>query len=125
MYEFQYHPAENIMEIRISGLWTPEMVEHYRQDALAARHGHGRLKFLVDCRDSLIAPQDSAERMMTLSDSRVPGDRTAVLVASSLAKLQARRVLQGWPETDIFMSENAARMWLDARDDVQPVALTA
>lgn len=43
-----------------------------------------------------------------------PGDRVAILVSSSLVKMQMRRALSHGEVLNFFISENAAVTWLDA-----------
>jgi hypothetical protein len=116
MYSFQFHDADGILEVRATGVWTTEMVESYRGDlaiaAEAARKRAGRLMMLFNATDYVVQPQDVATRAQHVERVVLPGDRIAVLISSSLLKLQARRVLAGWDRIELFVSEDSARAWL-------------
>ncbi|MES2754527.1 MAG: hypothetical protein V4659_07675 [Pseudomonadota bacterium] len=79
-----------------------------------ARRNFGRALVLADLRAAPVRSQDVAERLhahnLTLYR---PGERVALLVESSLLKLQLRRNLVADLQ-NIFMSENAAITWLRA-----------
>lgn len=123
MYKFNFDQDGGILEVRARGVWTPETVMRYRSDlaveAVAARAQAGRLKLLFNAVEFSVQPQDAADKIQLVERVAIePGDRVAVLLASSLLKLQARRVFEGWSNLDLFVSENAARTWLQAGDAV-------
>ena len=123
MYKFNFDQDGGILEVRARGVWTPETVMRYRSDlaveAVAARAQAGRLKLLFNAVEFSVQPQDAAEKIQLVERVAIePGDSVAVLLASSLLKLQARRVFEGWSNLDLFVSENAARTWLQAGDAV-------
>lgn len=80
-----------------------------------ARLRFGRVRVLADLRNSPIRTQEAAERMRmgNLALYRT-GDRVALIVESSLLKMQLRRTLVEYQ--NIFLSPNAAETWLTALD---------
>lgn len=75
----------------------------------------GRVRVLADLRNAPLRTQEAAERMRmgNLALYR-PGDRVALIVESSLLKMQLRRTLVEYQ--NIFLSPNAAETWLTALD---------
>lgn len=75
----------------------------------------GRVRVLADLRNSPVRTQEAAERMRlgNLALYR-PGDRVALIVESSLLKMQLRRTLVEYQ--NIFLSPHAAETWLTALD---------
>lgn len=80
-----------------------------------ARLRFGRVRVLADLRNSPVRTQEAAERLRTgnLALYRT-GDRVALIVESSLLKMQLRRTLVEYQ--NIFLSPNAAETWLTAMD---------
>ncbi|WP_447724092.1 hypothetical protein [Sphingomonas koreensis] len=80
-----------------------------------ARLRFGRVRVLADLRNSPIRTQEAAERMRVgnLVLYRA-GDRVALIVESSLLKMQLRRTLVEYQ--NIFLSPHAAETWLTALD---------
>ena len=80
-----------------------------------ARLRFGRVRVLADLRNAPIRTQEAAERMRmgNLALYRT-GDRVALIVESSLLKMQLRRTLVEYQ--NIFLSPNAAETWLTALD---------
>lgn len=108
--------------IRISDLDVQRLedVECYLaelEDVIASiRQRYGHVRVLADLRRSPVRTQESAERLrlgnMALYRA---GDRVALLVESSLLKIQLRRNLIAEYQ-NIFTSPEAAEMWLTAFD---------
>ena len=80
-----------------------------------ARLRFNRVRVLADLRNSPIRTQEAAERLRlgNLALYRT-GDRVALIVESSLLKMQLRRTLVEYQ--NIFLSPNAAETWLTALD---------
>lgn len=80
-----------------------------------ARLRFGRIRVLADLRNAPIRTQEAAERMRVgnLALYRA-GDRVALIVESSLLKMQLRRTLVEYQ--NIFLSPSAAETWLTALD---------
>lgn len=122
MFSFEYDETHGIMRIRVVGAWTAAEIERYRIEAgpqfAMTRQKAGSLRLLIDnmkgelLQQTLVRPMLDAGRSHGRRD-----DRVAMIVASSLIKFQTRRVFgeQNW---SIFISEDAARIWLTAH--VQP-----
>jgi len=87
-----------------------------------ARQRFGHALVLADLRDAPIRSQLAAERLRQHNLKLYhPGERVALLVSSSLLKMQLRRNLV--PEyQEIFMSERAAILWLQASNYQLPAA---
>jgi hypothetical protein len=101
---------------RGTGLWTIEqMTAHflvYREQLVRSRIAFGRARVLVDMQD--VGVQRAEVAAYISRDTRGmyrEGDRVAMIVPSSLAKMQMRRVLDSRFH-QYFVSENAARNWL-------------
>lgn len=84
-------------------------------DAVTAVRRAGRpLRMLFDRRAGAIFSARAATVFDELKPIYIPSDRTAVLVADSLGKLQSKRT--AGPNTAVFLSEDAAVTWLTAYD---------
>jgi hypothetical protein len=121
VYSFEYDDKTGILRIRVVGPWTLAEIERYRSEASVqfplARQKAGSLRLLLDNVRGTLLQQSLVEPMLQagMSNSR-RDDRVAMIVASSLIKLQTKRVFgeQHWA---IFISEEAARLWLTAHDE--------
>jgi len=125
---FEIRHDEDLEIIRVSGVGVQrvEDVDRYLAELgrsiAAMRARRGPIRLLADLRHSPVRSQPVAERLrlgnLTLYRA---GDRVALLVESSLMKMQLRRNLV--PEYQaIFMSANAAETWLTAHDARSAVA---
>ena len=124
LYEIRHDHALEIIRVGGIGIQRVEDADRYLAElgrtVAAMRARIGVVRLLADLRNSPVRSQPVAERIRlgNLSLYR-PGDRVALLVESSLMKMQLRRNLV--PEyQNIFMSVNAAETWLTAHDDVSP-----
>jgi hypothetical protein len=102
------------------GFWSPSIVdEHfeelrqfltpYRQSALCVR-------MIVDLRSASVQSVQTTERLTVgVCSVTMEGDRIGILVSSSLAKGQMRRVI-GSSSHQFFLSPDAARKWVEAYD---------
>lgn len=79
-----------------------------------ARHRYGRALVLADLCEAPVRSQEAVDRLRSYNQSLYrKHERVALLVESSLLKLQLRRNLV--PDLqNIFMSRNAAETWLQA-----------
>lgn len=111
-----------ILIVRGSGLWTVAQMEaHFvKFHALIGRirDRGGMVRALIDLLDVGVQRQDVGNALTrgTRNCYRT-GDRVAVIVPSSLAKMQMRRLLNS-PFHNYFVSENAARIWLAGDGDI-------
>jgi hypothetical protein len=111
-----------IIVVTGKGVWSPDcMDEHFAALAYWVEDRRARsqaVKVLVDLRGSGAQSAETMERIgigaMTLYQD---GDRVALLVTNSLAKLQMRRVIRT-NQHQFFVSPSAARQWLDAYSGV-------
>lgn len=102
------------------GFWSPLIVDAhftelrlflvpYRQSATCVR-------MIVDIRTASVQSLETTERMAVgVRSATLPGDRIAILVSSSLAKAQMRRVI-GTSSHEFFLSSEAATRWVEAYD---------
>ena len=118
MFEFVYEEATGILCVRVLGLWTMAEVERYGHEAAgqfaAARSRSGMLRLLVDCSAGYVCPRDLVEPLARVGMKyHQDGDRVAVVMSSSLVKLQVRRMMEDGPR-DMFGSHAEAQAWLTA-----------
>ncbi len=116
MFCIRLDDAAGIVRVSRLALQQPSDVDRYA-DVLSsvlrtARQRFGKARVLADLRQSPVRTQTTAERLRQCNESLYrPGERVALLVETSLLKMQLRRNLI--PEyQNIFMSENAAVTWL-------------
>jgi len=127
MYSLDFE-APGILKVTVFGFFTPDIARHFAHDfSLAVSDARSRsdsLRMLMDASQGAVMTVEVAEQMKLLEERIVtePSDRAAVVVRSSLHKLQIRRVFDA-SRTQVFLSENAARTWLLAYD-VAPDALS-
>jgi hypothetical protein len=113
---------ENLQLICLTtiGLCTAEQIDEWAIAFVAMvaemRASVGRVRVLVDRRRSRTASAAMVEQVrIHCADAIRPEDRVAVLVESSLAKVNVKRVLDEQTHM-VFVSENAAMTWLTAHD---------
>ena len=115
-YVVALDPVSGLITCRITGpLWysIPEkLAVEFGEAMVAARRHHPRLRMLWDDREKGMISAEAYRLLVDrLRPRRRPGDRSAVLVSSSLMKVRMR------PNTlnaQIFVSESAAMTWLNA-----------
>lgn len=105
-----------------SGFWSVALADAYRielaQYLAAARAKRGYALSLIDGRENAVQSPEVMARFADFENLTAPGerDRSALVVPSSLAKLQAHRITKS-PRSKAFLSLNAARMWLLAYEN--------
>lgn len=114
MFEIVFDDADKLMRLRLTGFWdaetTARFVEKVRAESAAAQQRHGSFDVLGDARDFAVQTPDVAERFRLLAE-QASARRTAVIMTSALAGMQARRNLP----TDrfrVFGDMAAAQAWL-------------
>lgn len=118
-YEIIRDDRLKILRISQVAVQTREEVDQYLavlgEIVRDARLRFGRVRVLADLRNAPLRTQEAAERMRmgNLALYRT-GDRVALIVESSLLKMQLRRTLVEYQ--NIFLSPNAAETWLTALD---------
>lgn len=117
MYRFSYDARSGLLSCRVEGFWTLDVATGYWRDLKnhvdRCRQDFGRLIYLIDAatyRPQSQAVQNYSEQhsgLLTASDD----DRVAIVVESSLVKLQAKRVMPS-AQAGVFLSRTAADSWI-------------
>ena len=120
MFNFAFDPSQGILTVAVNGSWSTAEVERYAREAgpafERAREKAGFLRLFIDLRathvlsQALMDPLAKAGMQYSRAD-----DRVALVVASTLLKLQMRRML-GEAPVPIFLSADEAETWLLGTD---------
>jgi hypothetical protein len=118
VFTVDYDEATGLISCSCGGFLTVADVRAYQAASLAAieraRAAFGHVKMVIASPDAMV---QSAEVMKEVGQSMWPmtdpRDRMAVIVASSLAKIQASRTFTD-DRIQAFLSESAALTWLMA-----------
>ncbi|QQV77395.1 hypothetical protein H5J25_00725 [Sphingomonas aliaeris] len=118
-YRIEEDRLQEAIFINVSGFFDLSTLrDHFANNAAVVKRWRaaGRpIRVLINAVD--LKPH-SPEGQACVQDatSRIyrPGDRVAILVSSSLVKMQMRRALSRGEILNFFISENAAVTWLDA-----------
>lgn len=116
-YEVVRDDQRGVIRICCTGLRLGEEVDRYLAilEPIIAdmRACHVRVRVLADLRNAPIRTQEAADKMRA-GNLRLyrAGDRIALIVESSLLKMQLRRTLVEYQ--NIFVSPNAAETWVTA-----------
>ena len=116
-FAIRYDVAAGLVRITRYGPLPDEDFERYR-DALAhaLEEVHAvtpAARVLVDARGFEHLPSNSADRLAETGKLFSPDDRIAVILGSSVLKVEARRIAHA-ESVQHFLSENAAWTWLMA-----------
>lgn len=116
MFQFAYDDSTGIVRISVLGSWTLTEIARYAAEATdqfaKGRRRTGSLRLLIDCSLGHVCPQALVEPLARAGMRHARADdRIAVVVSSSLMKLQIKRMLGDAPST-MFVSDAAARRWL-------------
>ena len=117
-FTLHVEPQTGVVHSVFHGFWTTKDCDRYDVEltrfVTAARSTYGAALVMVDRRETGVQSQDVIERYYRLNRLVYQeGDHLAIIVSSSLAKLQIRRAMDSrWSKA--FMSEDAARTWLSA-----------
>jgi hypothetical protein len=100
------------------GIWSLGQVDayfaHFRRLAAGMRRGGGIVRAIADLRDGGVqSPEIDARVAEHKQGLYQDGDRLAVVVPSSLAKMQVRNKLNSTQHA-VFISPDAAETWLRA-----------
>lgn len=125
MFEFSQDDEARIVRVVVGDFWTVEeardFANHYRENVRIARAQWGVVRMLVDARASPVQATEVAQEYVGLHRTAMtdPRDRVAVIVATSLVKMQTRRVLteemsEATDAGNVFVSPEAAETWLCA-----------
>ncbi|MDF7775019.1 hypothetical protein P1X14_07165 [Sphingomonas sp. AOB5] len=115
-----YETESRFILVSGNGMWSPRQLDEHLRDFAdlvdQLRRQHIRIRVLVDLKDAAIqTPEVTRVLAHGTRDCHRDGDRVALLVPGSLAKMQMRRIL-GTRHHNYFVSESAARLWLSASD---------
>lgn len=117
-----YDPAKQVINVVGIGLWSEDVIKcHFASlvDILSnVRATKIPVRVLSDLREAAVQAPEIAQRIAAFTAQAYrPGDRIAILVASSLVKMQMRRSVNN-QDTMAFLSPSAAQTWLFAYDAV-------
>jgi hypothetical protein len=116
MFNFTYDQTVGLLKVRVDGSWTIDEVQRYGREAgvqfAAARKENGLLRLLIDLSGAHILSQELMDPLAKAGMQYARADdRVALAVASTLLKLQMRRMLGDAP-VPIFLSTKEAIDWL-------------
>ena len=115
MFEIDRDERRAVMRLRLSGFWdaatTARFIEELRTHTAAMIAAHGRFDVLSDAREFAVQTPEVAERFSALAEQS-SARRTAIVVSSALASMQARRSMAS-DRVRIFGDITAAQQWLD------------
>lgn len=124
MFKLEVQPP-GLLYVETSGFWTDEDADDYvaQLDAQvrALRRTQGYALVLVDGRESAVQSASVMARVANIESILVATerDRAAYVVASSLAKVQAKRLATS-QQLKVFVSPDAARTWILAHHGTGP-----
>lgn len=114
--------ASGVIHIKIEGFFDLATLDrHFKAEKAAVNHWRweGRpIRVLIDAVNLL--PHSTECQIVVQREIGTiyrAGDRVALQVSSSLVKMQMRRVFTQGNILNFFLSNDAARMWLDAQPD--------
>jgi hypothetical protein len=116
MFNFAYDPTAGLLQVHVTGSWIMPEIERYAREAgpqfAAARKDAGLLRYLIDLSAANILSQEMMEPLGRAGMQYARADdRIALVVGSTLLKLQMRRML-GEAPVPIFLSVQEATDWL-------------
>lgn len=125
MFDFKLDRDSKLVRAAVGGFWNEHeaklFASAFQSHARQARDLWGVVRMLIDARESPVQSPEVMKALVGLNQSliEVPGDRIAVIVATSLVKMQAHRVMsdefeRGSDVGGLFLSPNAAETWLCA-----------
>lgn len=122
MYSISYDPDHAFVRVELRGFWSIELVDRYcdaLQELIGSLVGAGnRFALLIDAREyPLQNPDVSARFLARTPDWPPPGEGpvagVAMIVASTLSKLQAERTIGAG--VMFFHDADEAEQWLAAQ----------
>ncbi|MBV9841798.1 MAG: hypothetical protein JOY99_09770 [Sphingomonadaceae bacterium] len=119
-YTITLDEGSGTIRVTMRSFWTVEISRRFIAELgslmNSSRARFGRVKVVSDITTMPIQSQEVFEIVSGESLYRA-GDRLAIVLDSALAKIAARRVLDGFPEgvqREAFISPRAAETWLQA-----------
>lgn len=118
-FAFHFDDEQRVLHCKANGFFTVEEVRTFgvamRHHADLARQAHGFCRLLIDSSDGVVQSDEVIEEFARLPPMiERPGDKKAVVVRSSLAKVQARRTFHNSNREQAFVTMAAATAWLMA-----------
>ena len=118
-YAFRFDADQRVLHCRANGFFTVEEVRAFgvavRHHADLARQACGYCRLLIDTSDGVVQSNEIIEEFARLPPMiERPGDKKAVVVSSSLVKMQARRTFHNSNREQAFVSIATATAWLMA-----------
>lgn len=116
MFSFSFDSQAGILMVRPVGAWTLDEIGRY-SDELAihvpkARRAAGELRLLIDNRACQLATRELAEPLGRAgAQVAAVDDRIAIIVSTTLMKMQTKRLLGAAPH-GVFLTEEEGRAWL-------------
>lgn len=116
-YEIAYDGERRLMELTLRGFWSAEDLDAFSEDlmrcARAAKQRDGDFLLLSDSRQFEVQSVDVTEGFQRAMATRLRSDEafSAIVVASTLNKLQAERAVKA-TGTRFFTDIDEARDWL-------------
>jgi hypothetical protein len=128
MYQITFTPSQQLISVKLGGLFGTVEIGHYikdlRHEFLQHRYKAGYL-MLIDTTDCAIQPQEVLGALQEHMATFPKAGRIAVVTGSSLARMQVRRVMKQ-PYMRIVDTSAAGMKWLLTGEDVaQPQAARA
>jgi hypothetical protein len=123
-FQFKLEPDIALLTVTRSGMWELHTVAEYeralRAELVKLSSLDRSTAFIVDIRSSGAQRRVVADALskMVAGLGALHADRTAVVTASGLAKLQAKRVAD--PNARVFTSMVLARDWVIENSDAAP-----
>lgn len=119
-YQLAWDVDSKIIVCRLVGFLPDSEADALATDLVGmiqeARRRTGAFRLLFDNREGSVFSPKAAAALEIMKPALKAGDRTAVIVAGNLHKLQAMRSKSD--STQLFLSEADARAWLES--DVSP-----
>jgi hypothetical protein len=108
-----------------SGFWSIHVMRQffsaYEAEISAIREAGVPLRVIADVRESAVQSAEVAQFILDRVTSIYrPGDRVALIVATSMLKAQLRRILPGGVH-EYFLSGDAAEKWAMAHGETGPL----
>ena len=104
------------MSLNLGGFFTLADVEAYARDAsrtvAECIRRHGQYRVLLDVSDCAIQAQDVIAAFIAHIQRQPVAERTAIVVGSSVIRMQVRRVMDR-PNVAVFEDMTAAMAWVD------------
>ncbi len=116
-YSIDYHARLAVLELRTAGFWTTDILRSFMTELhpkLAQIRALGtKFSVLIDSTDFPVQGREITDAFIGLinAENQVERPPTAVVVGSTLARMQASRVLAA-PHVRVFASRDEALVWL-------------